>query len=671
MYVGSASPHPLEDFGCTSCHSGLDRAVDFNTAGHMPQNEKQAEDWKRKYGWHEQEFLETPMFPLQQVEAGCYKCHNSTNEVPKAANLDTGRDLIRIYGCFGCHKIPGYEGIRKVGPDLSTVSGKLTKDWVRKWLANPKEFKSEARMPQFWWNSNNSGPYFDKRNVAEINAISDFLFANSKPKELPPGKTNGDAAKGKEIVSSVGCFGCHVDGPIQEIPNKSQIRRKHGYSLQAVGSKVTANWVYNWVKDPKQVWPDTKMPSLRLTDDEAANVTAYLESMKNPEFEKKPWPDTDPAMLDEIVLGFLKANSTEFEAKDKLKAMSAQDKTMLAGERLIAQYGCFGCHNIPKFENAQPIGTELSTAGTKPIGQLDFGFVNIPHERHAWYEQKLKDPRIFDVGRVKQPGELLRMPNFHFKDSEINSITMVLTSMVKDKVAMEMRDNASEAIIAGRNLIAEKNCRGCHIIEGMGGDIRALFTATNLALAPPNLNTEGFKTQPLWLHPFLIDPGRIKLRPWLTLRMPTFHFSETEAATIGAYFAAVDKVAYPFMSTEVQTTPERLKEGAELFQKSQCTSCHPTSNVMPPGKDPTDLAPNLMLAGERLRPDWVLLWLKDPQKVFPGTKMPTFFPSYPDTPYKDLPGDAPAQILAIRDHLFIDVAGGGKKSAPRTTTTNN
>src|SRR5262249_61582580 len=69
--------------------------------------------------------------------------YNSTNEVPKAAALDGGRDLIRIYGCFGCHKIPGYEGVRKVGPDLSTISGKLTKEWVHKWLSNPKEFKSE------------------------------------------------------------------------------------------------------------------------------------------------------------------------------------------------------------------------------------------------------------------------------------------------------------------------------------------------------------------------------------------------------------------------------------------------------------------------------------------------------------------------------------------------
>src|SRR5438552_6326499 len=50
----------------------------------------------------------------------------------------------------------------------TTLFRSLTKEWVRKWLMNPKDFKSEARMPQFWWNSNNSGPQWDKRNAAEI-----------------------------------------------------------------------------------------------------------------------------------------------------------------------------------------------------------------------------------------------------------------------------------------------------------------------------------------------------------------------------------------------------------------------------------------------------------------------------------------------------------------------
>jgi len=675
LYLSASSKHPMESFGCTSCHGGVDRATSFQNAAHSPRDEKQAHEWEEKYGWHHNHYFEYQL-PMQNIEGGCYKCHNASSEVPRANTLNAGRDMIRIYGCFGCHKIPGYENVRKVGPDLSTISGKLTKDWVKKWLANPKEFKSEARMPQFWWNSNNSGNSngvdWDKRNAAEINAITEFLWANSKPQQLPAGRTGGNIEAGKQIVESVGCFGCHAIGPIKEVATQSQIRRRHGYNLASQGSKVTQSWLYNWVKDPSQVWPNTKMPSLRLTDQEATDVSAYIASLKNPEFDKKPVPPADPAALDSIALELLRNNSTDIEAREKLKGMTVDQKNLYVGEGLIARYGCFGCHDIPKFQNAQPIGTELTTAGSKLLAQFDFGFLKgqdgqpIEHSKHEWYKQKLHNPRVFDDGRVKRPEELLRMPNFHFSDTDVESITGVLLSMVKDPVPLEMRDRTTQAVAEGRQLISEKNCRGCHIIEGAGGDIRPTKEA---AQWPPNLNTQGAKTQPLWLHPFLKDPSIVKLRPWMNTRMPTFHFTEREAATIEKYFSELDKVPYPFIDTEIETDAETLKVGAELFTKLQCQSCHPTSNAIPPGKTAEDLAPNLQLSADRLRPDWVLDWIADPQKIFPGTRMPAFFAAGQPNPFKEiLGGDSKKQIKALRDHLFLTV-GNGKRATRGTGAT--
>jgi cytochrome c2 len=678
LYLAASSPHPMEQFGCTTCHSGLDRAVDFQTAGHMPRDAAQRQEWEEKYGWHEEHFLETPMFAMNNIEAGCYKCHNASAEVPRAASLNNGRDLIRIYGCFGCHRIPGYESVRKVGPDLSTVSGKLTRDWVKKWLSNPKAFKSEARMPQFWGNSNNSGTEnatpsgWDKRNATEISAIAEYLFSKSKPRNLPAGRNGGSAERGKQIVESVGCFGCHAIGPIQEAAGQSQTRRKHGYNLAGQGSKVTATWIYNWVKDPQQVWAGTKMPSLRLTDAEAADVTAYLTSLKNPEFEAQAAPETDAAALDEITIELLRTGSTDIEARETLQTMSLEQKNLFAGERLISRYGCFGCHTIPGFENAQPIGTELTEAGSKLISQLDFGFLNIEHSRRGWYEQKLKDPRIFDVGRVKRPEELSKMPNFRFSETEVSSIAMVLTSLVKDPVPLEMRDRTPAAISEGRLLIAEKNCKGCHLLEGAGGDIRP--TMSDQAMWPPNLATQGAKTQPMWLHPFLKDPASIRLRPWLTARMPTFHFTEQESATIGRYMSALDNVDYPFISTDIATSNEKLQAGAQLFTTLQCAKCHPTSTgPPPPGVSAGDLAPNLTIAHERLRPEWVLNWLVDPQKIMIGTRMPTFFPDGPDKPsplVDVLGGNVRTQIEAIRDHIFITLSGGRRRPSPVSTTND-
>ena len=52
--------------------------------------------------------------------------------------------------------------------------------------------------------------------------------------------------------------------------------------------------------------------------------------------------------------------------------MTAEQKNLFAGERLIGRYGCFGCHDIPGFENAQPIGTELTEAGSKLLVAVRF-----------------------------------------------------------------------------------------------------------------------------------------------------------------------------------------------------------------------------------------------------------------------------------------------------------
>ena len=51
-------------------------------------------------------------------------------------------------------------------------------------------------------------------------------------------------------------------------------------------------------------------------------------------------------------------------------------------------------------------------------------------------------------------------------------------------------------------------------------------------------------------------------------------------------------------------------------------------------------------------------WLSDPQKIFPGTRMPAFFAEGQPNQFPTiLGGDKAKQIKAIRDHLFITVGG--------------
>ena len=52
------------------------------------------------------------------------------------------------------------------------------------------------------------------------------------------------------------------------------------------------------------------------------------------------------------------------------------------------------------------------------------------------------------------------------------------------------------------------------------------------------------------------------------------------------------------------------------------------------GVAPTELAPSLLLAQDRLRHDWVADWIKDPQSFVPGTKMPANFQKMKDGSFK-------------------------------------
>jgi uncharacterized protein YlxW (UPF0749 family) len=126
VYIGSKSPHPMKEIGCTVCHGGEGhRVTDFNAAAHTPQNDEQREEWVKKYHWHEPHKVPQPMLKLGMTEASCVKCHNETEFVPEAHVYNEGVETIEKYGCYGCHKIEGWEHKRPVGPHLNMVLSKF------------------------------------------------------------------------------------------------------------------------------------------------------------------------------------------------------------------------------------------------------------------------------------------------------------------------------------------------------------------------------------------------------------------------------------------------------------------------------------------------------------------------------------------------------------------
>ena len=639
LFVGASSPHPYTEFGCSSCHGGLDRATNFARAGHSPSDAAEKETWTQDLDWETQPYLETPIYPAEYSEAGCVTCHSADVWTPGSQMVETGRQLASKMGCFVCHKIdyPAFQNLPRPGPNLAQLAGKTNQGWAYRWIEGPRKFRATTWMPHFFFQDNTTSELNTERQKAEIVGIVSYLWDKSLMPEYPEPPT-GDGDRGRELFETVGCTGCHIKDPDAARDEYfPQINRLHGPNLIRTGSKVSAGWLYAWIKNPKQYAPDSRMPSLRLTDQEAADITAFLMADRDPGFEGLELPPIDAQVRDDLVLGYLQNNQTIEQSLASLEAMSGAERDVFLGRQTIQKYGCWGCHDLAGFEGAKPIGVELTEEGSKPLHQFDFGHKHdVAHTRHDWILNKMLDPRSYDEGKeaVKNYDELLKMPNFGMTEREARAIVSLVLGFTKESASASRlagQSSRSAALAEGRKLVTLYNCQGCHLIEGEGHAIRTAIE--DVGMLPPNLAAQGARVRSDWLFEYLHDPSRMQMRPWLTVRMPTFGFDDGQVNTLVEYFAAGED-REPFLSSPDRPEDRELAVGKVAFNMFQCAKCHPAGpQAAVEGVSAGELAPSLLMARDRLRHDWVPHWIQDPQSWVPGTKMPANFPKAADGSY--------------------------------------
>jgi len=683
VFVGSASPHPILEYGCTVCHRGQDRATEFGRAGHTPMSLRMERRWQkvkfplfpgswdykqRNWGYEVNPFLETPMYPRQYTEAGCLKCHAGQVDVREGEKINKATHMVELYGCHACHKISNWRftGLQKPGPSLEGIAEKTTPAWAVRWISNPNHFRPTTRMPSFFYQRNMIGPAVPARereqNVryqdAEIHSIVTYLFDRSTRRQWNAGP-QGDAGRGKQLVESIGCMGCHIAQDTVKDAKSGAMRvarrddfpleRHFGFNLTGVGTKTNPAWIFNWVKNPKAYDKLAPMPSLRLSDSEAADITAYLMTLQKPKFMEEPLRAPTASAVRELAKSYLIGTMTDNEADAKLRAMPVREQMLYLGQRSIEKYGCYSCHDIKGFDGLKPIGTELTIEGSKTLHLFDFGFVHeyqheeghkehILHNVPSWIYNKVRSPRVYDDERTKPYNDKLKMPNFHLSEEEGRLVTMVVLGLTKEKVAanrLAANDARMRAIEEERKIISQRNCRACHVVNHTGRAIAPMIADSNFL--PPDLTPQGGRAQSPWLFNFLKDPTVMKIRPWLSVRMPTFGFNDHDAATLVAGFAAEGNG--PQFDTHRFETPaqQNVAVGREVFAMLRCAQCHsvapvdPANPPVPNVADAQSLAPNLTLSKLRLRHEWIADWIRRPGEMIPDTRMPANFPRDPET----------------------------------------
>ncbi len=609
--------HPVEKFGCTTCHGGQGRGTQIKKEPFAKG------DFAHGYVKHWKDPVTRGNVMMQ---ANCNKCHLDQWKLADAPVYMKGKEIFWNQGCTGCHTIKGFEKAPKVGPSLLKVADKVNQEWLIEWIRNPKGYLPHTKMPT---------PPLDIEEPHQTEKVAAYILQASQKYDRPFGNfPGGNPVNGKVVFETVGCYGCHtLEGKGTGLAP----------ALDRIAQKTSADWIYNWIQDPKAYNPNAKMPKLRLTSQEAADITAYLVSNSEKQEEGRSLPKNEA-----------------------LRAELSDEAAAKKGFVLISQYGCYGCHNIKGFENFSKLSVELTSFGRKDVPELDFGESKVPRTWEDWTRGKIRDPRVYLTERTTS-----KMPKFNVSDEDIEALVVFLKGQKKEPVPQRFVMSSSRPrqsnIEEGRRLVEELNCRGCHTIEGTGRLIEQVM-GSDVPL-PPILDGIGARVRPDWMFAFLKNPEKHKIRPQLNLRMPTFDFSDAEASAIVEYFSALNKVPSSFTTTAYpKPTQESIAAGAKLASADyfNCFSCHIQNGKVPPS-DPIQWGPDLYEAKNRIRYDFIPEWIKDPQLITPGVKMPGFLPADDAAPQDVLEGNRQRQAEAVRDYIM----SLGAVSVPSLPTESN
>jgi mono/diheme cytochrome c family protein len=560
-------PHHIEDWGCVVCHRGQGRATAV------------AEAHETTLAW------ENPILPLGYIQASCGVCHRA--DLPQTPRLNRGRELLTRLNCVGCHRLQGIERPAMLGPDLTNIGTKVSREWIYKWLKEPStltdssgnitvdgyDTSRDLRMPHFGLSEE------------ELRGLSGFLSTLKKkpikpypldPRVVATWKKRPDLVDHGELrFRQMFCTTCHSLA-VTRAGQTELIGGDIGPELTKAGSKVNPDWLVAWLLDPQSYLPNSLMPRYRWSDEDLYTMSQYILTKL-----------TDPDLLSDV---------------PKLGPPTPTEIAL--GRRLLVEKGCASCHVIEGILPQRDFGPDLSSLGDKTVSQLYFGESQIPRTLIAYIQAKISNPLSVNPAA--------RMPEYHLSQPDLDAITTALLNMTGNEKSPGLAElvvpaQQSEFHPAGEfsKLYERYKCYVCHSFNGYGGTLA------------PDLSYEGSRAQRRWLIAFLKNP--LTLRPTLTVRMPQFNMSDKEAATIADYLQIVlqsPRVELSSVSPK-DFTPDMANLGKQLYEvKYQCQNCHTI------GSSGGYVGPALTNVGNWMNPAWIKAWLKNPQALVPGAIEP-------------------------------------------------
>ena len=482
-------------------------------------------------------------------------------------------------------------------------------------------------------------------------------------------------AVGRVLFEELHCAACHDGGgePINPVAM--------GPDLTETGARIDPEYLQSYLSEPRSVHPGTRMPSLLQAKSEesrreiAVALAHFLSSSSEADFKRAA---VDEGLIDQ-------------------------------GRDLFHSVGCVACHapleNQPQGETArglEHVPAKFGVAGLsefllnplrlRPSGRMpDMGLSRDESRAIASYllrsqELPASAPLVVDAGLVEEGREHFEalgciachqsslpeaspQPPIALQDLSAGCLSdnpraapaFWLDSSQRRALQAWLRspgaDERAETRVA--HILTSFNCIACHERDGYGGVAPALLSYFGTdepdlgeqARIPPSLTLVGAKLSPPWLRKVIFD-GR-SVRPYMHTRMPRFGAANLASLPQLLEVADISQVAAQEMPGPADEDARRAarEAGRELLGTGglACVSCHEFQ-----GRPSANFAGiDLILASERLQPDWFAAFLVAPQRFSPGIVMPDSWPDGVAVHQGILDGDTSAQIQAIWYYLSL------------------
>jgi cytochrome c2 len=557
-----------------------------------------------------------------------------------------GKELFETRGCLACHSIgePDSPIGGTFAANLQRVGEKANFDYIVRWIHNPRERwapycpKEKRDLTAEDYAKHNQPFVFDTElhsrcpndgaelQVQNMTVMPNFRLADSDARDiatylfsLSPPPSYEDASfmddpnlkdKGQALIKQYGCAGCHEIKGFEE-------EQRIGKELTVEGATPIERLDFALLTKSAEEGHDPLNLHGEHTEKPWYNHKGFFEHKlaepsiydqgkeKDPKDRlRMPKPFLTPEWRNALTTFLLGSVGTEGSNVPRSLFFDPQDQRrqdIQAGWWVVKKYNCMGCHQI------QP--------GQRSV-LMDVPFYTTPEGKD------LLPPRLTSEGARVDPNWLLRF----LHDPSLSG----------EKTSAGSAANAGSAAHPGSAGIPPAGVSAAQAPRAdalTAGKMPALPAASRL-MPQPGLDRNG-------------------VRPYLKARMPTFNFSPNELQTLVRFFMALSGQQEPYIKEPLEplTDEEKLVARQMFTSGTPCLKCHITGD---PAHDARAIAPNFLLAGERLKPDWTFRWLLDPAQISPGTAMPTgLFRKEGDRWVINLPNPPESANHYLRDHAQL------------------